>query len=526
LTEPSLSDLPERVDQAICRHRLLRQGQPLLVAVSGGVDSMVLLDVLSKLSRTRGWQLTVAHLNHQLRGRSSDADERLVRRAAQRMCLPLVVERADVRYFARTTKLSLEMAARRVRHDFLARTAAQAAIRTVALAHHADDQLELFFLRLLRGSGGEGLAGMRWRNPSPSNSEVELVRPLLDLPKAAMRQYASQHHVRFREDATNASLDIQRNRLRHELLPLLRKKYQPTLDRSVLRAMAIIGAETELVTEVARDWLEQMRRSAGKEPQGHRGPDTPSAGKGRRGPLVLRRFEKLPVAVQRRSVQLQLRALGLMPDFDLVERLRSSVGAPVSIPQPEGAARLSPASSASKPGSRSTAYRLDSQDVASAPSYHPWPLAVSRDATGLLKLIDTGTPQFNPRSLEVAIQARAGEEVFDGVKVQWRITPPKPAGRWRRVGGHESFDADRIGWHILLRHWQPGDRFQPIGMDRAVKLQDLFTNAKIPRNRRHQLLVGETTDGEVFWVEDLRISEQFKLRKTTRRCLRWGWQRL
>src|SRR5439155_18233268 len=149
--------------------------------------------------------------------------EGLVRRAAEKLRLTVLVERAEVRQFARAHKLSLEMAARKLRHDFLARAAAQKSIPTVALAHHADDQLELFFLRLLRGSGGEGLAGMKWRNRSPSNPQIELVRPLLDLPKAPLREFAIQKHIKFREDASNKCLDFRRNRIRHELLPLLRR---------------------------------------------------------------------------------------------------------------------------------------------------------------------------------------------------------------------------------------------------------------------------------------------------------------
>src|SRR5260370_33511651 len=121
---------------------------------------MVLLHILYELSRQWGWELRVAHLNHQLRGSSSLADERLVRGTARALKLPLVVERADVRAFGKSQKVSVEMAARKLRHDFLARAAARHKIPSIALAHHADDQVELFFLRLLRGSGGEGLAGM------------------------------------------------------------------------------------------------------------------------------------------------------------------------------------------------------------------------------------------------------------------------------------------------------------------------------------------------------------------------------
>ena len=254
-----MSELPSHVEQSIRARRLFVRGQRIVVAVSGGLDSMVLLHVLHALAPRHGWQLTVAHLNHQLRGSSSDADERLVRRTAERLKLPVRVERAEVRRLARAHSLSLEMAARKARHEFLARTAAQLKAPSIALAHHADDQIELFFLRLFRGSGGDGLAGMKWRSPSPVNREIELVRPLLDQPKSALLSHAAETGIRFREDASNACLDIQRNRIRHELLPLLRAKYQPALDDIILRTADIVGTEAEFVTRTAQDWLNRRQ---------------------------------------------------------------------------------------------------------------------------------------------------------------------------------------------------------------------------------------------------------------------------
>ena len=215
---------------------------------------MVLLHVLHELAEKHSWKLTVAHFNHQLRGRSSDADERLVRRTAEQLKLPFVCGRADVRKFARAEKVSIEMAARKLRHDFFARAALARSISTVALAHHADDQLELFFLRLLRGSGGEGLGGMKWKNASPSDKRIELVRPLLGQTKAALRVFAKGYGINFREDATNRELDFQRNQIRHKLSPLLRK-CQPGFEKTVLRSAELIRAEAEFAMDIAREWL-------------------------------------------------------------------------------------------------------------------------------------------------------------------------------------------------------------------------------------------------------------------------------
>ena len=130
------------------------------------------------------------------------------------------------------------MAARHLRHRFLARTARLKKLTHIALAHHADDQVELFFVRLFRGSGGEGLSGMSYVNPSPMDPKCQLVRPLLDFNKSQLADYAKRHHISYREDATNSSSAILRNRVRHELLPLLRKSYQAGIDQTVLRAMS------------------------------------------------------------------------------------------------------------------------------------------------------------------------------------------------------------------------------------------------------------------------------------------------
>jgi len=477
-----VNGLIQHVESSIQNRRPLQRGDRVLVAVSGGVDSMVLLHALHRLAKQHGWQLTVAHFNHRLRGRASDADENLVRRTAAAMKLAVVAGRADVKAFARKSKLSIEMAARKLRHEFLAREARKRKIRIVALAHHADDQVELFFLRLLRGTGGEGLAGMKWRSPSSADPRLTLVRPLLDVTKDELRPFAREHDIRFREDATNFSTDHLRNRIRHELLPLLRKKYQPGLSQAVLRLMEIVGAESELVSEAAKIFCSsrgnEAQIKAGKRGSGNKS-ETPY--------VVYCSFDDLPLAVQRKVLQRQLIHLGLVVDFELVERLRETPGRPVSV-------------SAG--------------------------LSVVRDAAGRLKLQTPSPEKFQAGQLTVVLSGRAGEMAFDGLCLNWQSKSGRGAFRPTRRKNCEIFDADKVGDRITLRHWRPGDRFQPIGMQSPVKLQDLFTNAKIPRARRQALAVAVADTGEIFWVEGLRISEEFKLSPTTRRQFVWRWHRL
>jgi tRNA(Ile)-lysidine synthase len=469
-----VTDLLQRVEQNILNRRLLKPGPAVLVAVSGGLDSMVLLHSLHELSSRHRWKLTVAHFNHQLRGRSSDADERLVRRTAATLKLPFVAGRIDVKGFAQKSKLSIEMAARKLRHEFFARAARERKIRVIALAHHADDQVELFFLRVLRGAGGEGLAGMKWRSPSPVDAKIMLLRPLLDTTKEELRRFARKNKVRFREDATNARLEMPRNRVRNELLPLLRRRYQPALTRTVLRLMEIVGAEADLIGETARQWLKKTGRDG---PPGR--PRTP-----RRGVPT---FKDLPVAVQRRVLQLQLSEIGVPAVFGLIESLRQSTDVQVNLgPQ----------------------------------------LSILRDATGMVSLPLAPPSGFSTNETVINLAGRAGDVEFDGMRLGWRLEAGANFARPHGRKACESFDADKVGGNITLRHWRPGDRFQPIGLRSSVKLQDLFTNRKIPRTRRRALMVAAAENREIFWVEGLRISENFKLTPQTRRRLVWRWHRL
>jgi len=497
-----VANLLEDVRLAISEHQLLGPHQRVLLAVSGGVDSIVLLHILAALAPEAGWNLKVAHVNHQLRGASSAADERLVRRTAERMRLPIAVVRADVRSLAKEQSVSLEMAGRILRHDFLARTAKRCRASRIALAHHQGDQLEHFLLRLLRGSGGHGLSGMKWLSPSPNDPEIMLVRPLLDCPKEAIREYAAQVGLKFREDATNACIDIQRNRIRHELLPLLTSRYQPGLAKSLLRVMNIVGAESDLVSSEAENWLRAYTNGAGG------GAD--QAGSGRRQSEkggteeTLQSFEQLPMALQRRVIQLQLMRQGIKPDYDLVEHLRQYPGKAVEV-----------SADSVEPGfSREPARRVRNQAQVTR---------LVRDGARIEKTSELH--DFQPGSRKLQLQ-KAGNLYWHGVNLNWHVQAIAGMERPLKQDKREFFDADAIGSVGIIRHWRAGDRFQPIGMKSAVKLQDLFVNLKLQHGERRRRLVAATEQGELFWVEGLRISERFKLTDRTIRRLQWAWQRL
>lgn len=444
----------------MAERRLVARGGTLLVAVSGGMDSMVLLEVLRRVAPEHGWRLAVAHFNHRLRGAESDGDAALVREVAAKWGLPHFEESWRHEDDGRVGKHGLEMAARLARHEFLARAAAAAGGKTVALAHHADDQAELFFLRLFRGAGGEGLGGMPWSNPSPVDAAVRLVRPLLEETRATLRDYAAQHGIAFREDASNADPAHERNRIRHELLPVLARDFEPAITATVGRAMAIVGADADFVRGAAEQWLAARRRAA---------------------------FATLHPAVQRQVVRLQLRALGVEAEFDLIERLRQHAGVRVTV-------------------------RPD--------------LVVWREDDGRVLGGSPSAPDFDPAEMACELTGDQGELRFSRLLIHWHHVA-KVGARLAaaKVRDCECFDAGKVGERITLRHWRAGDRFQPIGMAGPVKLQDLFAAARVPRAQRHERVVAVAENGALFWVEGLRLSEEFKLDKKTVRRLKWHWVR-
>jgi tRNA(Ile)-lysidine synthase len=232
--------------------------------------------------------------------------------------------------------------------------------------------------------------------------------------------------------------------------------------------MEIIGAEAETLSGLAKRWLSRMGKGGA--------------------------FERLPVAVQRRCLQIQLIERGIPVDFELIEQLRESA---------DRAVTLGPK------------------------------LVVFRDKNGRLRIEEMDPANFDFGEKRLKLRGRAGEFGFDGLRIKWKFDFPR-TGAFRAPkrsrdsendSNFELFDAHKVGKQMVLRHWQPGDRFQPIGMKAPVKVQDLFTNQKIPRARRHELAVAVTAKGELFWVEGLRLGECFKLDAGTVQRLKWEWER-
>jgi len=282
-----------------------------LVGVSGGRDSVALLHSLVE----RGYeQLIVCHLNHQLRGRSSDADARFVKKLAAKCDVDLEMGSTNVCALAAKHKMSIEVAAREARYKFFAQVARQRRTQTIFLAHHADDLIETFLINLFRGAGASGLSAIREiSNRRIGDVDLTIVRPFLGRWRDEIDRYVRKHGLKFREDASNKNLAPLRNRIRRRIIPYLEKTLGRNIRQSIWRA-ATIAAEEE-------NWIEDQL------------PDATDAD------LVVAKMRDLPVALQRREILKWLRARKIANvGFDVVEDVRSLLGhdapvAKVNLPQ-------------------------------------------------------------------------------------------------------------------------------------------------------------------------------------------------
>jgi tRNA(Ile)-lysidine synthase len=447
----------------------VRTGDGLVVAVSGGADSMVLLHALAACAAQGRLCLVVAHVHHGLRGRSADRDAAAVAAAAERLGLPWAMERLDGTTRVRGT--SVQVWAREERYRALEAVRRRAGAAWVATAHTRNDQAETLLLNLLRGTGPRGLAGI-----PPVRGRI--LRPLLAVSRAEVEAYADRHGIGFREDPSNRSDAYRRNRVRRHLLPLLLREYNPRLVESLAALAAHAREDDEALTAAAERLAADALRSRG-------------AAVG----LSLAVLATAPPAIGRRLVQ---------------EAFRRAAGEGQGLTRRHLAALASPAVGVGR-------VRL------------PGGLEASR--SGSLLWFESRTGEEPPAS-GPAVAAAQESILRPGRWTRW--TPGGCAIRVRRVAGRElcvpGDDPARellssavLAGPLRLRGWRPGDRFQPLGLHGAKKLQDFFVDAKIPRAARARVPLLVAGD-RIAWVVGLRIADPFRWGGEPSGCLaevRW-----
>jgi tRNA(Ile)-lysidine synthase len=442
------------------REGLFSPGDRVLVAVSGGPDSVALLHLLVRLAPELSLDLGLAHFDHDLRGEDSRADAVFVADLARRLGLPCHQGRGQVRDASRRDKVSLQMAARKLRLQFLQETRRGHGYARLALGHTADDQVELFWLRLLRGAGLEGLKGM-W----PATPEG-LVRPLLAVGKAVLLAWLKQEALPYRLDSSNLSRAYLRNRVRLDLLPHLTRGYNPRLAQTIYRTQNLLQEDERfLARDTDAAWDQVARRLA----------DDCFA-------LDLKRFFDLSPALQRRVLRLGVARLG----------------ADVSLTAPQVASLLALAGSERSGGLISLG---EDVQVARAGAVLHIMAALPDPPREAARLPDCPAEVDSPGGWRWQISRRTCQPGDP-----W----PPPATAW--------LDPARVTLPLTARPWRPGDRFWPQGAPGPKKLQDFLVDAKIPRwLRSHIPLVAAA--GEIVWVAGVRIADPVKLPPDSRDAL-------
>jgi tRNA(Ile)-lysidine synthase len=447
-------------------------GDAVLVAVSGGPDSMALMHLLA--ARAPAWQLRlgIAHLDHGLRPESAqDAD--FIRRLAAGMGVALHIERVEVRELQGRWRLSVEAAGRKARYRFLRAAADRHGYGRVALAHHADDNAETLLLNLLRGGGRRGLAGM------PPVREGRWIRPLIGATRRDIREYLERHHLPSLTDPTNADNAFLRNRIRQQLIPLLERDYQPAV-RAVLHRSAEVLRDEE-------DWIEAQICPLFDQVTRFRQPGRVSL-----AASVLAGFAP---AVRRRIVRAALRCVKedlhriafVHIEGMLALAERTNDAGPLHLPDGVRVQRRGDLLEIT----RGEAGRGRERPAAPCGDY-----IYTLDGCGVITVSETGD--------RIALSAVEREAIVD----------PAAAGPLIAF-----LDADAVEFPLIVRNFRPGDRFAPLGAGGTQKLKKFFIDAKVPRGQRRRwpLLISR---GRVLWVAGHRIDHHARLSRHTRRMFK------
>ncbi len=456
--------LIEQVETTISKHDLLADGDQLVVGVSGGPDSLALLHILHRLEAKYDLQLHIAHVNHQLRGQDAEQDAEFVADIADRWGWPITIKVVDTQAYKKEEALSLEDAARQLRYDFFFDLQQELGFDKIAVAHQADDQVETILMKFIRGAGLKGLGAM-----SPQKNKI--IRPLLAVTKEEIKSYCSHHDLQPRFDHTNAQPVQLRNKIRLELIPLLKEKYNENLVATLTRNAKVWRAENDFLKKSAQRERKQLTVEESEQL------------------LVLdkSKYEGLHTALQRRIIRESIRYLT---------------------------------------GDYQDIYYQHIKDVRQ--------LALTGKTGSQVDLPHSIIAKLNYNQLIIMKESQRVEQDYFKIKAKLGKTRMPQVGLvvnsevvsssypWQEELHKEEkafLDFAKVGTEFYIRQREAGDRFYPLGLSGSKKVKDFLIDEKVPRWKRNQIPIFVTPDGEIFWVGTLRIDDRFKVTNSTEQIL-------
>ena len=454
----------DKIKKIISSYNMVAERDKILVAVSGGPDSVCLLDILNRLAPEYKLKLYMAHLNHGLRDKESDREQMFCQILAREMGIPFITKKAKLK----KEKGSLEEKARRIRYQFLEDSAGKIGAGKIALGHNADDQAETVLMRLIRGAGARGMSGIP--PVRKTKGGLTVIRPLIGITRNEILEYLGERRLDYCEDSSNSQLIFFRNKIRHRLMPLL-AGYNPGIKR-ILQAT---GTNMALIDDYMQKQAEkEFSRIAVVWPK--------------KIWLNINKIKKLHRAVQKELIRKAVISLEpeLIPDTAAVDNILA----------------LSERCWGSK--------RINLSRK----------IKVIREYDMLVVSKPSGSDSRYSKKLMVP-----GETVVDGDKIliSSRLYHKDEITRrvWKTAERNifeVYLDYDRIPKPLSIRTWRPGDKFHPLGLTGTKKVQDIFTDAKIPVRLRKKvpLLV---SGQDICWIAGYRIGNKFKITSKTKRIL-------
>lgn len=465
----------------------------VIVAVSGGPDSVALLDMLVRLASTIPCRIQVAHLNHLLRGDDSTTDAEFVRALAERLNLPATIESIDVRREARDTARGIEEVARELRYKFLLATAQKARADFIATGHTMSDQAETFLMRLARGAGGRGLASMRpvtkahaferdeqEMEDNPYRPHPLLIRPLLAITREEVEEYCSERGLVFRTDASNASLDYARNRVRHEVIAAL-KQVNPRVVEHISSAASLIASDQDALDALACSLLDQARQQSSS---------TGSAYKAAA-------FVGQPTALRRRMIIEAVRR-----ERCLAEVIRAEIGSK-HVTAVEGLL-----------DERMSGARINLPEGLEV--WREYDLLVFKtcanvEEVGVEMALNENCSRLEAGGVEVSIDRGLPGHLLEAIISEARREAACTGQDWFTA----VLDEDALPEILVVRTRARGERALVCGQRKIKKLKNLMIDHKIPSSRRANWPIVATPDGRYIWSPGLPPAVEFAARDET-----------
>jgi len=455
--------IEDKVLKTIRGRNMLSSGDKIVVAFSGGVDSTALIYILNSLSKRLNIKLFAAHLNHQIRGKDADADASFVKRTSDKLGIPCFAEKFDVPGFARQEKLNLEDAARRIRYEFLERIAAKTGANKIALAHTADDNIETFLMRLIRGTGMKGLEGI-----PPVRDKI--VRPMIELYRKEIEQYLSSKKITARIDRTNYETKYLRNRVRRNLIPAL-ESYNPKIRESLVRAIDAANAIQDFVGSKAK---EAFKNVVSLKTNDEIRIDINEFLK--TDPMLKGEVLRLAIgAVKKDLVDISL--VHINDIIDQLEKKRAEVDLP-------------------------GIYAVVNKGTLSISTERP----------------KKKTSKSFMRTLEIPGEIK---DENDGFMIEADILDSVPTSELHAKNPYQAFlDYDKIAKPLIVRNRREGDAYSPIGLKGRKKLQDIFVDEKVDIDERDRIPVVEDATPRIVWVVGYRMAEEVKVTAKTKKVVK------